>query len=46
VNPQNSYAQIVVKSKLNETENAANLAASTNALNAALVDHKKARYHG
>jgi hypothetical protein len=46
VNPQNSFAQTAVKFKLNEMENAANLVGYINALNAALADHKKARYIG
>lgn len=37
---QNSFAQIVAKSRLNVTVNAANSVDHTNALNAVLQDHK------
>jgi len=41
VNPQNSYAQIVVRSKLNEMENAENLVGFINAPNVVSKDLKK-----
>jgi len=45
-NQQNFYAQAAAKSKSNETENAANLVASTNAPNVGSADHKKANQRG
>jgi hypothetical protein len=39
-NQQSSCAQTAVKSKLNETENAANSDASTNVQNVDFKDHK------